>query len=66
MAQFSRFVKPDAVRIGAEGGNETVHISAFKNVNGAVAVQVINNSTDEADIELILDGGGGRVNLTMF
>jgi O-glycosyl hydrolase len=66
MAQFSRFVKPDAVRIGVEGGNETVHVSAFKNANGAVAVQVINNSTDEAGIELVLDGGGGGADLTMF
>lgn len=66
MAQFSRFVRPGAVRIDAVGGNETVRVSAFKNADGAVAVQVINNSTDGADLELVLDGGRGGANLTVF
>jgi O-glycosyl hydrolase len=54
------------VRIDAGGGNETVRVSAFKNADGAVAVQVINNSTDSADFELVLDGGKGGANLTSF
>lgn len=45
------------MRIDASGGNEEVHVSVYKNVDGVVAVQVINNSADAMDVELTLDGG---------
>jgi O-glycosyl hydrolase len=66
MAQFSRFVRPGAVRIDAEGGNEEVHVSAFTNSDGVVTVQVINNSTNATDIELIFDGGKIPASLKSF
>ena len=66
MAQFSRFVRPGAVRIDAEGGNEMVHVSAFKNSDGIVAVQVINNSTNATDVELTVAGGKGPTSLQAF
>ncbi|KAE9377711.1 glycoside hydrolase family 30 protein [Stipitochalara longipes BDJ] len=66
MAQFSRFVRPDAMRIDADGGNEQVHVSAFKNFDGVVAVQVINNSTNATDIELALGGGKAPTSLQAF
>jgi O-glycosyl hydrolase len=66
MAQFSRFVRPGAVRIDAEGGNEEVHVSAFTNSDGVVTVQVINNSTNATDIELIFDVGKVPASLKSF
>lgn len=42
-AQFSRFVKPGAVRIDASSGNAALKTTAFKNSDGSIAVQVINN-----------------------
>jgi len=66
MAQFSRFVKPGAVMIDADSEDEQLLASAFQNSNGVVAVQVINNSTDDADIELRLDGGKGGAKLGVF
>jgi hypothetical protein len=66
MAQFSRFVRPGAVRINAKGGNEMVHVSGFKNSDGVVAVQVINNSTNATDVELTLGGRKGPASLKAF
>jgi len=41
MAQWSRFVRPGAVRVGASGGPSGSKVSAFKNTDGKIAVQVI-------------------------
>ena len=41
MAQWSRFVRPGAVRVSASGGPSGSKVSAFKNVDGKIAVQVI-------------------------
>ncbi|KXX81852.1 Glucuronoxylanase XynC [Madurella mycetomatis] len=46
MANWSRFVRPGAVRVGASGSG--VRTSAFENVDGAVAVQVINSGGERA------------------
>jgi hypothetical protein len=47
------------VRIDASSRNEEVHVSVYMNVDGVVAVQVINNSADAMDVELTLNGGKG-------
>lgn len=47
MANWSRFVRPGAVRVGAEGGMG-VRTSAFVNTDGALAVQVINGGGEQA------------------
>lgn len=66
MAQFSRFVKSGAVMIDADSEDEEVLASAFLNSNGLVAVQVINNSTDDADIELRVGSGREGAKLGVF
>jgi O-glycosyl hydrolase len=66
MAQFSRFVRPGAVMIDTDSEDERVFSSAFLNSNGVVAVQIINNSTDDADIELRMSGGKGGPKLGMY
>ncbi|KAK4446325.1 glycoside hydrolase superfamily [Podospora aff. communis PSN243] len=58
MANWSRFVRPGAVRVGASGSG--VRTSAFRNVDGAVAVQVIN-SGGARDVTINVGGGGGFV-----
>ena len=55
-AQFSRFVKPEAVRIGARSTRQDLHVSAFENANGAIAIQVLN--TNEAALPVSLAVGG--------
>jgi len=54
MANWSRFVRPGAVRVGASGSG--VRTSAFVNVDGALAVQVIN-SGNERPITISVSGG---------
>jgi len=55
-AQFSRFVKPGAVRIGASSSNELLHVSAFENENGIVAIQVVNNGHVDYSVALSVHG----------
>ena len=59
-AQFSRFVKPGAVRVGAESANGVLHVSAFQNEAGSVAVQVINNGWVDANVPLNVGGWSGN------
>lgn len=54
MANWSRFVRPGAVRVGASGSG--VRTSAFENADGAVAVQVIN-SGGERTVTINVSGG---------
>lgn len=41
LANWSRFVRPGAVRIGTDGG-EGLRVAAFRNVDGSVAVVLIS------------------------
>jgi len=52
MAQWSRFVKPGAVRISAGGRTTTLKTSAFKNTDGSVAVQVLNTGTSAVTVSI--------------
>lgn len=62
MANWSRFVRPGAVRVGADGGGMGMRTSAFVNVDGALAVQVINGGGGQA-VSISVSGeeyaGGG-------
>ncbi|KAF3005686.1 hypothetical protein E8E13_005082 [Curvularia kusanoi] len=51
-AQWSRFVRPGAVRIGASGANTALKVSAFKNTDGSVAVQVLNTGASAATVSI--------------
>jgi O-glycosyl hydrolase len=44
-ANYSRFVRPGAIRIGASSGNGNLEVTAFRNLNGSVAVVVLNTAT---------------------
>lgn len=48
LGQWSRFVRPGAVRVGTSGSKSGIKISAFRNVDGSVAVQLINTGTSAA------------------
>ncbi|KAI1665774.1 Glycoside hydrolase family 30 protein [Pyrenophora tritici-repentis] len=52
MAQWSRFVKPGAVRISAGGRTNTLKTSAFKNTDGSIAVQVLNNGASAMTVSI--------------
>jgi O-glycosyl hydrolase len=54
MANWSRFVRPGAVRVSASGSG--VKTTAFRNVDGMVSVQVIN-SGNARDVTITVGGG---------
>lgn len=55
-AQFSKFVQPGARRIDAFSANDLVTVSAFKNQDGTIATQLINNDTTPYEAEVKIRG----------
>lgn len=54
--QWSRFVRPGAVRVGTSGSASGVKVAAFRNVDGSVAVQLINSGGSVAKVSVKLSG----------
>jgi O-glycosyl hydrolase len=60
-ANFSRFVRPGAIRIGTSTSDGNLEITAFRNLDGSVAVVVLNTATSaqSADFSLQHTGAAG-------
>lgn len=52
MANWSRFVRPGAQRVGTSGGPSGARVSAFRNVDGTVSVQVIQTGTTSGAVSV--------------
>lgn len=66
-AQFSRFVRPGAVRVDAETDRGFLGTSAFFLDDGSVdgngrtiSVQMVNNGHVDLDVRVVVEGGGGN------
>ncbi|KAJ7174964.1 glycoside hydrolase, partial [Mycena crocata] len=57
LAQWSRYVRPGAVRVATTSGSGSLLTSAFKNTDGTVSVQVINTAAAAQDVTLSVAGG---------
>ncbi|KAH3918269.1 hypothetical protein HBI56_142970 [Parastagonospora nodorum] len=55
-ANWSRHVRPGAVRVGATGGPSEAKVTAFKNVDGKIAVQVIQGGDRSEVVTVKVDG----------
>lgn len=55
-ANWSRHVRPGAVRVATSGGPSGAKVSAFRNVDGKVAVQVIQGGTGAAAVSVKVGG----------
>jgi O-glycosyl hydrolase len=55
-ANWSRHVRPGAVRVGTSGSPSGARVSAFKNVDGSVAVQVIQSGTGAGSVSVKVQG----------
>lgn len=55
-ANWSRHVRPGAVRVGASGGPSGARVSAFKNVDGTVSVQIIQSGTGAGGVTVKVNG----------
>jgi O-glycosyl hydrolase len=53
-ANYSRFVRPGAVRVGATTADSNLELTAFRNVNGSVAIVVLNTGTSPDTVSFAL------------
>ena len=53
---FSRYIRPGAVRVDITGAPDGVSMSAFKNPDGTLSVQILNNNDDSASVEVDTSG----------
>lgn len=54
MAQFSRFIRPGAVRIGFKNPDAALQVTAAQNPDGSIAVVVFNPTENEKQFKLSL------------
>jgi O-glycosyl hydrolase len=57
-ANYSRFVRPGAIRIGASSANSDLDVTAFRNVNGTVAIVVLNTAASAQTASFSVRGTG--------
>jgi O-glycosyl hydrolase len=53
-ANYSRFVRPGAVRIGAATSDSGLELTAFRNLNGSTAIVVLNTATSADSVSFAL------------
>ncbi len=58
-ASYSRFIRPDAVRIGATTSRTGLEVSAFRNHDGSIAVVVLNSTHHRQVATFSLSGLSG-------
>ena len=58
-AHFGRWVRPGAKRVGATTSDVLLACSAFTNVDGTLAIQVINNGHADAEVSISVNGTSG-------
>ncbi len=57
-ANYSRFVRPGAIRIGASSANSDLEVTAFRNLDGSVAIVVLNTATSAQSASFSVGGTG--------
>jgi O-glycosyl hydrolase len=58
-ANYSRYIRPGAVRIGSTSSSSGVDISAYKNTDGTIAVVALNTLSSADTINYATSGIGG-------
>jgi glucosylceramidase len=56
LAQFSKYIRPDAVRIGIAESPESLMVTAFRNVDGNIVVALLNQSDEVVEYAVTLGG----------
>jgi len=52
LAHFSKFIRPGAYRINSTGGSENFNFAAFRNTDGSIILNIINNG-GETDCKVL-------------
>ncbi|AXB42337.1 glycoside hydrolase family 30 protein [Amycolatopsis albispora] len=58
LANYSRFIRPGATRIGADTGDGNLALSAFRNPDGSLAVVALNSATSPTTVSYTLPNTG--------
>ncbi|MFI9587695.1 glycoside hydrolase [Streptomyces sp. NPDC052236] len=58
LAAYSRFIRPDAVRVPAQSSNEALKISAYRNKDGSRVLEILNTSQSPVSTNLAVDDPG--------
>ncbi len=66
IGHFSRFIRPDAVRLGVSRFGTAIEATAARNADGGVVAVVLNHSDREERFWLRLDGRFYPVTLPAF
>jgi glucosylceramidase len=54
-AAYSRFIRPDAVRVPAQAADPNVDVTAFRNADGSMVVELLNMGTAEVSTTFTTD-----------
>jgi glucuronoarabinoxylan endo-1,4-beta-xylanase len=60
-ANYSRFIRPGAFRIGATSGNSSLDVAAFSNRDGSTIIVALNTATSDASTTFTLQNDRGGV-----
>jgi hypothetical protein len=63
-ANYSRYIHPGAVRIGASTGDSNLQVTSYKNPDGTVSVVILNTSSSDIPLTLSLQNTGLSQNAT--
>jgi O-glycosyl hydrolase len=64
LAAYSRFIRPDAVRIGVTASDPALRVSAFRNKDGSEVVEILNTATTAVNTTLKTKSGKATLYLT--
>lgn len=59
IGQFSRFIRPGAVRLGASGWTANLEVTAFENPDGGGAAVALNRTGQTLPVSVTMDGQEG-------
>ena len=63
LAHFSKYIRPNAVRIGVPASPDNLMVTAFKNEDGRIAVAVLNQS--DTEVPYVIRVGDGEARTTI-
>jgi glucosylceramidase len=63
IGHFARFVRPGAHRVACTTPHQAVEATAFRNIDGSVAVVMLNRTEESQRVALRIDGASGVAEL---
>ncbi len=64
LAAYSRFIRPDAVRVDATAADPALKVTAFRNKDGSEVVEILNTAATEIRTKISTRAGRATVHLT--